>query len=98
MTLQIDPERIELKHLRRYADFMKRSVLEVGCGDGRLTWGYAKYARTVTGIDLHADDLRVASFDRPGDLEDKVVFTRADSIYLPFSKETFDIAILAWSF
>lgn len=98
MTLQIDPERTEQKHLRRYIDFTGRRVLEIGCGDGRLTWGYAKSARTVTGIDLHADDLRVAMLDRPSDLEDKVVFSRADSIYLPFSKETFDIAILAWSF
>ena len=98
MTVQIDPERTESKHLQRYADFAGKRVLEIGCGDGRLTWQYAKSASRVTGIDLHGDDLRVATIDRPSDLEQKVVFTRANSIHLPFEKESFDIAILAWSF
>ena len=98
MTVQTDPERTESKYFKRYADLAGKRVLEIGCGDGRLTWLYAKSAARVTGIDLHRDDLRVATIDRPADLEHKVVFTRADSIHLPFAKESFDIAILAWSF
>ena len=31
------------------------------------------------------------------DLEDRIILACADSEYLPFSKEKFDIAILAWS-
>lgn len=98
MTVQTDPERTESKYLKRYADFTGKRVLEIGCGDGRLTWQYAKSASRVTGIDLHGDDLRVATIDRPSDLEQQVLFARADSIHLPFHKESFDIAILAWSF
>ena len=98
MTVQIDPEGTEIKHLRRFAEFTGKRVLEIGCGDGRLTRRYAKYTNRVTGIDLLQDDLRVAMIDRPSDLEEKVFFARADSIQLPFAKETFDIAILAWSF
>lgn len=98
MTLQKDPERMETKILHKYADFAGRRVLEIGCGDGRLTWQYAKSASRVAGIDLDRDALRVASIDRPSDLQERVTFARADSTHLPFSKETFDIAILAWSF
>jgi ubiquinone/menaquinone biosynthesis C-methylase UbiE len=98
MTVQIDPERTEIKHLQRIADFLGKRVLEVGCGDGRLTWRYAGSAGLVTGIDLHPDDLRIATIDLPSDLEDKVFFARADSVYLPFVKKSFDIAVLAWSF
>lgn len=98
MTIQIDPEGTEIKYLNRFANFNGKRVLEIGCGDGRLTWRYAKSARNVTGIDLLADDLRVASIDRPVDLEGKVFFARADSIHLPFAKETIDLVILAWSF
>ena len=98
MTVQTDPERTESNYLQRYADFTGKQVLEIGCGDGRLTWQYAKSAGRVTGIDLHGYDLRVATIDRPSDLEKKVIFTHADSIHLPFVKESFDIAILSWSF
>ncbi len=98
MTVLIDPERAEQKHLYQLADFTKKRALEIGCGDGRLTWQYAGSAGRVTGIDLHADDLRVATIDCPADLRETVTFARADAIRLPFAKQAFDLAILAWSF
>ena len=96
MTLQKDPERTERKYLHKFADFADKRVLEIGCGDGRLTWQYAKSAHFVAGIDLEADDLRVATIERPEDVP--AAFTRADAIRTPFVKEQFDLAILAWSF
>ena len=97
MTLQSDPERNETKYLHKLADFAQKHVLEIGCGEGRLTWQYAKDTRSTNAIDLDADALRVATIDRPSDLESKVHFSLAKSEQLPFSKETFDIAVLAWS-
>lgn len=97
MSIQKDPERNETKYLHRFANFSRRRVLEVGCGEGRLTWKYAKETHSTVGIDLDPDALRVASIDRPSDLENKVYFSLAMSEQLPFSKETFDLAILAWS-
>jgi len=97
MTLQKDPERNETKYLHKFADFAGKRVLEVGCGEGRLTWQYARATFTTLGIDADEDALRIANLDRPSDLENKVHFSRADSQYLPFAKETFDIALLAWS-
>jgi 2-polyprenyl-3-methyl-5-hydroxy-6-metoxy-1,4-benzoquinol methylase len=98
MTLQSDPERNETKYLHKYADFAAKRVLEIGCGEGRLTWQYAKETRSTIAIDLDADALRVATIDRPSDLESKVHFSLAKSEQLPFSIGTFDIGILAWSF
>jgi ubiquinone/menaquinone biosynthesis C-methylase UbiE len=97
MTLQKDPERNESRHLHRFADFRKKRVLEVGCGEGRMTWQYAKETQTTIGVDPDRDALRIARVDRPSDLADRVLFACAASEYLPFSKETFDIAVLAWS-
>ncbi len=97
MTLQKDPERNEIKNLRHVVDLADKSVLEIGCGEGRLTWKYAKWTSQIIGIDLDHDSLRVAKVDRPYDLEGIVHFACADSHDLPFSKEKFDIAILAWS-
>jgi len=98
MTLQSDPERNETKYLHKYADFAAKRVLEIGCGEGRLTWKYAKETRSTIAIDLDADALRVATIDRPSDLESKVHFSLAKSEQLPFSIGTFDIGVLAWSF
>ena len=98
MTPQQDPERNEIKFLNQFADFTaSHRVLEIGCGDGRLTWRYARDVNRVVGVEIERDDLRLALVDRSSDLGNKAVFTNADSIYLPFSKETFDLAILSWS-
>ena len=97
MTLQRDPERNEARYLQQFAEFTGKRVLEVGCGEGRMTWQYAGAPRSTIGIDPDRDALRVARVDRPYNLEDKVLLACAASEYLPFSKETFDIAVLAWS-
>lgn len=97
MSLQKDPDRNEIKFLRKFVDLKDKRVLEIGCGEGRLTWQYAKAARSVAAVDLDHDSLRVAKVDRPSSLENQIVLACANSEYLPFSKEKFDIAILAWS-
>lgn len=99
--MQIDPEGTETKRLLEFADFGetgRQRVLEVGCGDGRLTWRYANAASSVTAIDLEGDQLRIATADRPGNLADRVNFSRADARRLPFRSRSFDLAIFAWSF
>ena len=96
MSLLKDPERTERKTLHRLVDFSGKRVLEIGCGDGRLTWQYAKESKFTAGFDLNADDLRVATIEHPSDVP--ASFVRADSIHIPFVKEQFDLAILAWSF
>ena len=97
MSLQKDSDRTEIKHLNQFVELKDKHILEIGCGEGRLTWQYAKTARSVVAIDLDYDSLRVAKVDIPSNLEDRIHLACANSEYLPFSKEKFDIAILAWS-
>ncbi len=97
MSLQRDPDRNEINFLRKFVDLKDKRVLEVGCGEGRLTWQYLNETQTTLAVDLDRDALRVARVDCPSDLVDKVHFVCTDSIWLPFVKEKFDIALLAWS-
>ena len=97
MTLQRDPEGFEKKILHKYADFTNKHILEVGCGEGRLTWKYANASSLTIGFDPDQDAVRVARADSPSALREHVHFAQASAKNIPFAKETFDIAILAWS-
>ena len=98
MPIQKDPERTEILHLEKMAVFAGRHILEIGSGDGRLTWRVAPSAGRLTGIDLDAQALVVAANGRPAILQETISFACASSLDLPFPNGTFDIAILAWSF
>lgn len=97
-SLQKDPEGFEKKTLHKFVDFKNARILEIGCGEGRLTWKYAAVSSLTVGFDPDYDALRIAR----ADAQDKsrsthVHFANASASHIPFSKETFDIAILAWS-
>jgi len=94
---QKDPENFERKYLTQFADFADARVLEVGCGEGRLTWKYASASRVTLALDTDHDALRIARADCPADLRNRVHIAEASAYRLPLPSETFDIAILAWS-
>ena len=97
MPLQRDPEETETKFLHDLFLCSNLRVLEIGCGDGRLTWRYAQKAGQVVGIDIDHASLQKARQERPADLASKVTFALASAESLPFPPEGFDAAVLAWS-
>lgn len=97
MSTVTDPEGYEEKILHRFVDFTGKHVLEVGCGDGRLTWKYAASAQRATGFDIGLDELRLALADHPYTAENKVGFAQASALSIPFPRGVFDIGLLAWS-
>jgi ubiquinone/menaquinone biosynthesis C-methylase UbiE len=97
MTVQRDPEGNEARQLLDWVDFRGKRVLEIGCGDGRLTWKYAHQALNVVGIEVEHSDLRLALSDSPDGLRRSVFFARADSTHLPFANGSFEVALFSWS-
>jgi ubiquinone/menaquinone biosynthesis C-methylase UbiE len=95
--MQRDPEKIEIKYLHDVVDLAKARVLEIGCGEGRLTWRYAASAGHVVGTDLDHTRLATANSERPPALRSSLAFTQTRAEALPFPSQTFDLAILAWS-
>jgi 16S rRNA A1518/A1519 N6-dimethyltransferase RsmA/KsgA/DIM1 with predicted DNA glycosylase/AP lyase activity len=53
-TVCLDPEGAHLAALRRLVDLRVARVVEVGCGDGRLTPGIAEHAAAVLAFDPDA--------------------------------------------
>ena len=92
-----DPEGAERVALAAVADFDGRRVLEIGCGDGRMTWLYAEQAAEVLGIDVEEDSIRDARAALPARLADRVAFQVAEAESLDVPPQRFDIAFLSWS-
>ena len=99
MAVQIDPENNETRALFGLADFTGRRVLEIGSGDGRLTWRYADRAAHVTAIDPFADGIARARANLPNELRDRVEFHHLTFADFAAASEPsrFDSAILSWS-
>ncbi len=97
MPVQRDPHDIETRYLRDFLEMKGARVLEIGCGDGRLTWRYAASAAQVVALDASDWGLAQALQDRPPALRSQVYFIQARAERLPFPGEMFDRAILAWS-
>ena len=81
------------------AEFKGQHVLEIGCGDGRLTRLYAGRAAHVTAVDPWADGIAKAKKNLPAELQDRVTFHQSPFLDFARQKKTasFDTAILAWS-
>lgn len=92
-----DPEGIETRHLLEIADLRGARVLEVGSGEGRLTWRYAAQAAQVVALDTDGAGLATARRARPADLARRVSFLRAAGEALPFRTQAFDVVLLSWS-
>lgn len=92
-----DPEGRELANLKQVARFQDAAVVEIGCGNGRLTWKYALQARTVLAFDSDQASVAEALAARPPELGSKVVIVQAAAEALPARRAAFDLALLAWS-
>jgi cyclopropane fatty-acyl-phospholipid synthase-like methyltransferase len=100
MSILQDPEENETRALLEFAGgFEGKSVLEIGCGDGRLTWRYANTAARVTGIDPDPERYQRALTDFPPQLKSKVELHNIglDDFAAQAHTDQYDIAILAWS-
>lgn len=97
MTSAFDPEGFEAAVLAGVPELNGARVLEIGAGDGRLTWHYAARARSVVGVDPEAESVGYLMEDRPPGLRPRVTGVIADAEHLPFPSERFDAAVLSWS-
>lgn len=98
MSRVLDPEGTHLGALRRLGDFADRRVLELGCGDGRLTVGIAAEAASVLAFDPDAEAVERARASLPAELADRVVYRVAAGDEIEIEPTFFDLVVFSWSF
>jgi 2-polyprenyl-3-methyl-5-hydroxy-6-metoxy-1,4-benzoquinol methylase len=97
MAVVIDPEGHELTALAEVVDFTGLRVLDVGAGDGRLTWRIASQAESVLGIDVDEELIQTARRETPPELRGKVEFRETSLVALDEPPRRFDLVFFTWS-
>jgi ubiquinone/menaquinone biosynthesis C-methylase UbiE len=96
MPSQRDPEGVIIRQLNEFAELADARVLDIGCGDGRLTRQIVRTAAQVVGIDPKSN-----VWESTGDsaivIEGPVSCARGRAEELPFPPEKFDVAMLGWT-
>jgi len=99
MAIRTDPENNEARALFDVVNLSGQNVLEIGCGDGRLTWRYADKAAHITAIDPAAMQIALAKEHLPRELKDRIEFH--DIAFEDFAAASepsaFDIVLLSSS-
>jgi len=83
---------IELNKLDEFVNLDGKHILEVGCGDGRLTAFLAQKADKVTAIDPEKNQIKAAKAAVPG-----VDFQIGYGEALAFPDESFDLVFFSYS-
>ncbi len=97
MSIRIDPEEREFEALLALAgDLTGQRVLEVGCGNGRITTHLAPHAAHITAIDPNTERIAAAKAELPPELAHKISYHALALEDLP-PGEPFDLVLLSWS-
>jgi 2-polyprenyl-3-methyl-5-hydroxy-6-metoxy-1,4-benzoquinol methylase len=97
MNRVLDPEGAHLDALRRHASFQGQRILELGCGDGRLTLPIAADAAAVLAFDPDAEAIDCARLSLPAELADRVAYRVASGQAIEVEPTSFDMAVFSWS-
>jgi 2-polyprenyl-3-methyl-5-hydroxy-6-metoxy-1,4-benzoquinol methylase len=97
MPLRIDPAGNEVRALARVTDWRGKRVLEIGCGDGRLTLRLARLGARVYAIDPDAKLVRVARKKLPDRFAARVEYHVGRAGSLKHPDGVFDLAVFAWA-
>ena len=90
-------EGFEPKLIERFVSLRDKRVLEIGCGDGRLTFQYAARASSVLAIDPDRPSIDEARFQQHARGASNIEFRLGSIERLPKPGAPYDVALFSWS-
>jgi 2-polyprenyl-3-methyl-5-hydroxy-6-metoxy-1,4-benzoquinol methylase len=97
VPLVVDPEGVELATIRELVDLRGLRVVDVGCGDGRLSFALAREGADVFAFDPDEEAIATARTETPEALSTRVRFEVAHARELDLPRGEFDLALFSWS-
>jgi ubiquinone/menaquinone biosynthesis C-methylase UbiE len=88
---------MELRLLQRFVDLNGRRILEIGCGDGRLTRQLAPLASRVVAIEPDSAKIALARRLAAAEGIGNVSFRVASAERLRLGGDPFEVALFSWS-
>lgn len=90
-------EGFEPRLIERLVSLRDKRVLEIGCGDGRLTFQYAHRASSVLAIDPDRPSIDEALFQQHLGGPSNIEFRAGSIERLSRPGAPFDVALFSWS-
>jgi ubiquinone/menaquinone biosynthesis C-methylase UbiE len=88
---------VETTAIAELVSLDSKHVLDVGCGEGRLTTLAAEHAATVYAFDPNPENVAAARRALTGEQRKRVRFAVHDAQAVNLARERFDVALCGWS-
>ena len=97
MALVIDPAGDEVRALKGITSWRGKRVLEVGCGDGRLTLRLAGFSpEKIIAFDPDSNLIRAARKNLPEKYKEKIEYCVGNAEHVKQKPNQFDVVVFSW--
>lgn len=97
MALVVDPAGAEISGLRKLVHWRGKEVLEVGCGDGRVTLRLAGLgAEKIVAFDPDSKLIRAARRNLPDRYKERILYRVGNAEKMRLKANQFDVVVFSW--
>jgi 2-polyprenyl-3-methyl-5-hydroxy-6-metoxy-1,4-benzoquinol methylase len=96
MPLRVDPEENEICALKSVTNWRRKRVLEIGCGEGRLTQRLAQLGALVSATDPDVQLIRVARRRLVQRFAKRIHYEVGKPERINHPSESFDLVVFSW--